>query len=117
MPPEEIPVMDCSHEHMHGGAVITLSLLSEKWTIPLLHQIVQGNNRFEQLQRAMTGISPKTLMVRLRELEEAGILTRKVFPGYPLHVEYAATERGKALGKVIRFMDDWGEQAEKRPAH
>ena len=109
--------MDCSHEHGHEGAETTLSLLGEKWMIPLLHQIVQGNNRFGQLQRAMPGIRPKTLMVRLRELEAAGILTRKVFPGYPLHVEYAAFERGKALGNVIRTMDDWGEQAEEHPAH
>jgi len=108
--------MDCSHEHTHEGAAITLSLLGEKWTIQLFHQIVQGNTRFGQLQRAMTGISPKILMVRLRELEEAGILTRNVFPGYPLHVEYAATERGKALGEVIRAMDAWGERAEEHPA-
>ena len=108
--------MNCSHEHTHDGAALTLSMLAEKWTIQLLHQIVQGDTRFGQLQRAMTGISPKTLMVRLRELEEAGILTRNVFPGYPLHVEYAATERGKALGEVIRAMDDWGERAEEHPA-
>ncbi len=108
--------MNCSHEHTHEGAATTLSVLSEKWTIHLLHQIVQGNTRFGQLQRAMTGISPKILMVRLRELEEAGILARNVFPGYPLHVEYAATERGKALGKVIQTMDDWGERAEEHPA-
>jgi DNA-binding HxlR family transcriptional regulator len=107
--------MECSHEHTHEGAATTLSVLGEKWTIQLLHHIVQGNNRFGQLQRAMTGISPKTLMVRLRELEEAGILTRDVFPGYPLHVEYAATERGQALGNVIKAMDDWGEKAEERP--
>ena len=107
--------MDCSHEHIHEGAAKTLNMLGEKWTIQLLHQIVQGNNRFSQLQRVMTGISPKTLMVRLRGLEEAGILTRNVFPGYPLHVEYAATERGKALGKVIQALDDWGEQTEEHP--
>ncbi len=101
--------MECSHEHTHEGAATTLSVLGEKWTLHLLHQTVQGNNRFGQLQRAMTGISPKTLTVRLRALEEAGILTRKVFPGFPLHVEYAATERGEALGKVIRAMDDWGK--------
>jgi DNA-binding HxlR family transcriptional regulator len=111
-----MPVMDCSHEHTHDGAATTLRVLGEKWTLQLLHQIVLGNTRFGQLQRAMTGISPKTLMLRLRELEEAGILTRKVFPGYPLHVEYAATERGKALGNVIWAMDDWGEQAEEHPA-
>jgi len=51
--------MNCSHEHTHEGAATTLSLLGEKWVIQLLHQIVQGNNRFGQLQRAMTGISPK----------------------------------------------------------
>jgi DNA-binding HxlR family transcriptional regulator len=77
--------------------------------------MVQENTRFGQLQRAMPGISPKTLMVRLRELEEAGILTRHVFPGYPLHVEYATSERGKALGEVIRAMDDWRERAEEHP--
>jgi DNA-binding HxlR family transcriptional regulator len=44
------------------------------------------------------------------------VLIRKVFPEYPLHVEYAATERGKALGNVIWAMDDWGEQAEEHPA-
>jgi DNA-binding HxlR family transcriptional regulator len=109
-------MMNCSHEHTHDGAALALRVLGEKWTLQLLHQIVQGNNRFGQLQRAMTGISPKTLMLRLRELEEAGILTGKVFPGYPLHVEYATTERGKALGNVIWAMDDWGEQAEKHPA-
>jgi DNA-binding HxlR family transcriptional regulator len=112
------PAMECSPEpNTHERAESTLSVLGEKWTIPLLHQIVQGNNRFWQLQRAMPGISPKTLMVRLRELEEAGILSRNVFPGYPLHVEYAATERGKALGKAILAMDDWGEQAAEHPAH
>jgi len=66
----------------------------------------EGNIHFGQLQGAMAGISPKTLMVRLRELEEAGMLTRKVFPGYSLQVEYAATARGKALGKVIRALED-----------
>jgi len=86
-------------------------VLGEKWTIQLLHHLVQGNNRFGQLQRAMEGISPKTLMFRLRALEDAGILTRKVFPGLPLHVEYSPTEKGKALGKVIRAMDEWGEKA------
>jgi len=109
--------MECSHEQTHEGAARTLSMLGEKWTLQLLHHIVQGNTRFGQLQRVMTGISAKILMVRLRELEEAGILTRNVFPGYPLHVEYAATERGKALGEVIRAMDAWGERAEEHPAH
>jgi DNA-binding HxlR family transcriptional regulator len=56
-------------------------------------------------------------MVCERALEEANILTRKVVPRYPLHVKYAVTERGKALGKVILAIDDWGELAEEHQAH
>ncbi len=104
-------MMNCSQEHTHCGAATTLRVLGDKWTIQLLHHIVQGSNRFGQLQRAMKGISTKTLMFRLRELEYTGILTRKVFPGLPLRVEYYPTEKGKALGKVILAMDEWGEKA------
>jgi DNA-binding HxlR family transcriptional regulator len=103
--------MDCLQEHTHGGAAAALSVLGEKWTLQLLHQIIQGNNRFGQLQRAMKGMSAKTLLVRLRALEDAGILTRTVFPGLPLHVEYSPTEKGKALGRIIQAMDEWGEKA------
>ncbi len=106
--------MHCSHEHNHCGAAKTLSLLGEKWTLPLLHHIVQGKNRFGQLQRSMKGISAKSLTFRLRELERAGILTRNVFPGLPLHVEYALTEKGQELGNVMQAMDAWGEQAEEQ---
>ena len=57
----------------------------------------------------MKGVSAKTLTFRLQELEDAGILTRNVFPGLPLHVEYDLTEKGKALGNVLFMMDEWGE--------
>jgi DNA-binding HxlR family transcriptional regulator len=102
--------MHCSEEHSHCGARKTLNVLGEKWTFTLLHGIVQGKNRFGQLQRLMRGISAKTLTFRLRELEQAGIPIRKVFPGLPLHVEYALTEKGERLGKVIQAMDEWGEK-------
>jgi DNA-binding HxlR family transcriptional regulator len=104
--------MYCAHEHNHCGAAKTLRVLGGKWTLILLHHIVQGTNRFGKLQRVMKGMSAKSLTFRLRELEQAGILTRKVFPGLPLHVEYALTEKGKALGKVLLEMDTWGEKAE-----
>ena len=106
--------MDCSQEHGHCGAAKTLSMLAEKWTLPLLHHVVQGTNRFGQLQRVMKDISAKSLTFRLRALEQAGLLTRKVFPGFPLHVEYILTEKGKQLGEVIRAMDEWGEKAEEQ---
>ena len=104
--------MDCLHEHDHCGATRALRVLGAKWTLPLLHHIAQGTNRFGQLQRVMKGMSAKSLTFRLRELEQEGILTRKVFPGLPLHVEYALTEKGKALGKVLLPMDEWGAKPE-----
>ena len=109
----EVTVVHCLQEHSHCGAAKTLKVLGERWTLPLLHHIIQGKNRFGQLQRVMKGISAKSLTFRLRELEQAGVLTRNVFPGLPLHVEYALTEKGKALGKVMLAMDEWGEKQEE----
>src|SRR5690349_13169212 len=71
-PSERLAVMHCSHEHKHCGAAKTLSVLGEKWKLPLLLHIVQGKNRFGQLQRSMKGISAKSLTFRLRELEYDG---------------------------------------------
>ena len=101
--------MDCHLEHDHCAALKTVKIIGAKWTLQLLHHIAQGRNRFGQLQRAMTGISTKTLTFRLHELENAGILTRKVFPGLPLHIEYYLTKKGQALGQVMHSMDEWGE--------
>ncbi|OLB30799.1 MAG: hypothetical protein AUF64_02265 [Chloroflexi bacterium 13_1_20CM_54_36] len=54
---------------------------------------------------------PKNTHGTIKRAGRSRILTRKVFPGFPLHVEYFATERGKVLGNVIRAMDEWGEKA------
>ena len=87
----------------------TLKVIGSKWTMLLLHNLFEGNNRFGQLQRSMKGISPKTLSLRLQELEHEGIISKKVFAEVPLHVEYFLTKKGKTLEDVFRAMDDWGE--------
>ena len=101
---------DCAAEHDHGGLAKTLEVIGDKWTIALIHHIIQGKNRFGQLSRAMEGISAKTLTLRLRKLEACGIITREVFPEVPLHIEYALTEKGRSLNRVIQVMDEWGDQ-------
>jgi DNA-binding HxlR family transcriptional regulator len=103
--------MKCTDDHCHQGLARTLDVIGDKWTIALIHHIFQGQNRFGELQRAMVGISPKTLTVRLRRLEQDGIITRKMFPEVPLHIEYYLTEKGRSLRKVIQAMDEWGEKA------
>jgi len=76
----------------------------------LLHNIFEGNTRFGQLQRALEGISPKTLSLRLQELEKEGIISRKVYAEIPLHVEYSLTKKGKSLSDIFKAMERWGTE-------
>lgn len=66
--------------------------------------------RFGQLQRALDGISPKTLSLRLKQLEKDGIVKKHIFAEVPLHVEYSLTPKGESLKKIINLMKDWGDQ-------
>lgn len=97
--------------HTQCGVGKTLKILGNKWTAMLLHNLFEGKNRFGQLQKSMEGISPKTLSLRLKELEEEGIITKKVFAEVPLHVEYSLTEKGKTLSKIFKAMAEWGNKS------
>jgi DNA-binding HxlR family transcriptional regulator len=87
----------------------TIKIIGSKWTLLILHNIMDGNNRFGSLQRHLSGISTKTLSVRLQEMEKAGIIDRKVFAEVPLHVEYFATDKGRSLKGIIDKMANWSE--------
>src|SRR5437773_12111814 len=100
--------MRCNHEHDHQGIRKTLEIVGDKWTVSLIHHLVQGKNRFGVLKRAMPGISPKTLSLQLRKLEADGMITRKIFAEVPLHVEYRLTEKGRSLARVFQVMAEWG---------
>ncbi len=101
--------MNCAAEHSHQGLARTLATVGDKWTVALIHHLVQGKNRFGLLHRAMPGINPKMLSLRLRKLEASGVITKTIYPGLPLHVEYGLTEKGQHLQKVLQTMDEWGE--------
>jgi DNA-binding HxlR family transcriptional regulator len=94
----------------------TMKIIGSKWTILVLHNIMEGNNRFGQLQRSLKGISTKTLALRLQEMEKEGIIKRKVFAEVPLHVEYFLTEKGESLKSIIELMEQWGEQPQNFPS-
>src|SRR5579871_4137129 len=87
----------------------TLHIMGSRWTSLLLHNLFTGKKRFGEFQRAMGGISSKTLSLRLHELEEAGIITKKVFPEVPLHIEYSLTKKGKSLNEIFAKMAEWGK--------
>jgi len=85
----------------------TLSIIGGKWTLLILRDLCEGTKRFGQLQKSLDGISPKTLTQRLRELENQGIVAKKVYPEIPPRVEYSLTPRGKSLERILLSMIEW----------
>ncbi|MEV5027964.1 winged helix-turn-helix transcriptional regulator [Paenibacillus sp. LPE1-1-1.1] len=94
-----------------------LEILDGKWTLPLLLELFVGTKRFGELRRRLNPISPKTLTDRLRVLEEKGIVTRTLYPGVPLHVEYELTERGRNLQPIFAAMWEWVQENDLSPKH
>ena len=88
---------------------VTLLLLSNKWTILILRDLLTGTKRFGELKKSLSGVSQKVLTANLRSLEEKGIIEREVFPEVPPRVEYRLTDLGKTLDPIIKSMHDWGE--------
>lgn len=102
--------MQQQDKHKACGVTKTIKIIGSKWTILLLHALCSGTMRFGELQRALDGISPKTLSQRLQELEKEGIVRRKVFAEVPLHVEYSLTQKGITLKEIFDKMDAWGRK-------
>ena len=75
----------------------TAEVVCGKWTLLLIRDLAEGCSRFCELERSLAGISPRTLSLRLRALEDEGIVARHTFPEVPPRVEYALTEKGLAL--------------------
>lgn len=88
----------------------TAEVVCGKWTLLLIRDLASGRARFCELERSLAGISPRTLSLRLRSLEEEGIVERHDFPEVPPRVEYALTEKGRALLPIVDDMRDYGER-------
>src|SRR3954465_5265713 len=85
-------------------------IISGKWTLLVIRDLADGSQRFCELERSLEGISPRTLSLRLRALEEEGIVARNTFPEVPPRVEYALTEKGVALVPLIEDMRRYGRR-------
>src|SRR5438874_9935475 len=88
----------------------TAAVVCGKWTLLLVRDLAQGTSRFCELERSLAGISPRTLSLRLRALEDEGIVERHTFPEVPPRVEYALTEKGRALLPIVEDMRAYGER-------
>ena len=92
----------------HCPVEMVIDLVSGKWKLLILRELMKGTRRFSQLQRSIPGITQKMLTKQLRDLESAGIVSRKVYPQVPPKVEYSLTPIGKSLREIFDAMHRWG---------
>ena len=88
----------------------TAEIISGKWTLLIIRDLASGVKRFNQLERSLHGISPKTLSERLRSLEEDGVIIRQTFAEVPPRVDYSLTPKGLDLVDVIESMRSYGRR-------
>jgi DNA-binding HxlR family transcriptional regulator len=88
----------------------TAEIVCGKWTLLVIRDLADGRSRFCELERSLAGISPRTLSLRLRALEEEGIVRRQTFPEVPPRVEYVLTSKGRALVPLIEDMRSYGRE-------
>ena len=88
----------------------TAEIVCGKWTLLLVRDLSEGNSRFCELERSLAGISPRTLSLRLRALEDEGMVERHTYAEVPPRVEYQLTDKGRDLLPIIESMRAYGEQ-------
>ena len=86
----------------------TLMLIGDKWKVLILRELMGGTKRFGELKRAIGAVSQKVLTAQLRDMEEKGLLTRKVYAEVPPRVEYTLTDTGYSLKPILDAMVAWG---------
>ena len=94
----------------------TLTLISDKWKVLIIRDLLSGTKRFGELKKSIGSVSQKVLTSQLRQMEESGLLIRTVFPEVPPRVEYTLTELGHSLKPVLDARWNWGEEYKAKNA-
>lgn len=89
---------------------MTLMLIGDRWKVLILRDLMTGTKRFGELKKSIGRITQKVLTSNLRDMEENGLLTRKVYAEVPPRVEYTLTETGYSLKPILNSMVEWGEK-------
>ena len=88
----------------------TLDIMGGKWKGVILFHLLTGTKRFNELHRLLPEVTQRMLTLKLRELEEVGIVHREVYKEVPPKVEYSLTPFGRSLEPILLLMRDWGDQ-------
>ena len=89
---------------------VTLMLISDRWKVLIIRDLLDGTKRYGELKKSVGKISQKVLTTKLRDMEENGLLTRKVYAEVPPRVEYTLTDTGLSLKPILDAMIDWGQE-------
>ena len=88
----------------------TLTLISDKWKVLILRDLLPGTKRFGELKKSIGHVSQKVLTAQLRQMEQSGLVNRKVYAEVPPKVEYSLTDVGYSLKPILDAMWTWGEE-------
>ena len=87
----------------------TLTLISDKWKVLILRDLMPGTKRFSELRKSVGDVSQKVLAAQLRDMEKSGLVHREVYAEVPPRVEYSLTPLGRSLKPILDSMWAWGE--------
>lgn len=100
-----------AYDCQYGCSVeATLDVIGGKWKGVILFHLLSGTRRFNELHRFLPDVTHRMLVLQLRELEEAGVVHREVYPVVPPKVEYSLTPFGESLKPILLLMRQWGDQ-------
>jgi DNA-binding HxlR family transcriptional regulator len=100
----------CSNGTLACNVEKALDIIGGKWSFLIIKHLFDGTMRFGAIRKALHNISPKTLTMKLRVLEDRGVLTRKMYASIPPNVEYTLTAKGQDMKTMIEAMRAWGEK-------
>lgn len=92
----------------------TLELIGDKWKVLILRDLVGGTKRFGELKKSIGSVSQKVLTSQLRDMEDKGLVSRKVYAEVPPRVEYTLTETGYSLKPILDAMANWGTEYKEK---
>ena len=107
-PPHDAASCSEASPQLTEAVTVTLRLLGGKWKLLILWHLWSQTCRFNELMRAIPGITQQMLTTQLRELEADGIVRRTIYAEVPPRVEYAPTEYAATLEQVLRALAAWG---------
>ena len=102
--------MESEKQDSADALPFALVVLGASWKGLILNQLLEGTSRFGELKKTVAGITQKVLAQHLRDLEIAGLVTRKIYPEVPPRVEYSLTPHGQTLAPALRALAEWGRQ-------